>query len=53
MPGHSHGSMSVKDRYAFRKALKAYFTGRGIPDYRHRELEFRWIKQKGYRLPNV
>lgn len=53
MPVNGRTCLSVKAIYEFRDALHKHFTNRGIPKNRHHELEFRWIKQKGYRLPQT
>ena len=53
MPTNGSTSRSPKEIYAFRAALHNHFTKRGIPEYRFWELEFKWVRQKGYRLPQV
>lgn len=53
MPDNTCYKITPKALETFRKALHTHFKGRGIPEYRFSDLTWRWIKQKGYRVPNA
>lgn len=42
-----------EDRSVFYRALTEHFRSRGVPESKFGMLTERWVKRKGYRLPQV
>jgi hypothetical protein len=53
MPCRYMRGISQEAMSRIRKAIHAHFRSRGIPEHRFTELTYRWVDQKGWRMPNA
>jgi hypothetical protein len=51
MPAWEFFEVSADYIRKWRKAIHAHFQKRGVPAYRWSEMEWKWRKQKGWKMP--
>lgn len=53
MPTAGHYELTAAAWAEFRRSLYAHFHRRGIPEDKWKSNEWRWLKTKGFRKPQV
>lgn len=53
MPTQSIATLSHKASAKIIAAIKQHYRNRGVPESRLDEMRYRWIREKGWRVPNA